>query len=158
MLFKLLALKRSGAEQGAARHDKVLALYVILLGNQEVLLLCTNGGNHAMAVFAKELQDALSLFVNSAHRTEKRSFLIERFTGVGAERGRNAQHFILDECIAGRIPCGIAASLKRGTQTARGEARCIRLALNELLAAEGHDCGAIAYGVQEAIMLFRGDA
>lgn len=158
MLFKLLSLKRSGAEQGAARHDEVLALYVILLGNQEVLLLCTNRGNHAMAVFAKELQNALSLFVNNAHRTEKRGFLVECFTGVGAKCSRDAQHFILDECKAGWIPCGVAASLERGTQTARGETRCIGLALNELLTAEGHDCGAVTYGVQEAVMLFRGDA
>ena len=158
MLLKLLALKRSSAEQGAARHDKVLTLHVILLGNQEVLLLCTNGGNHAMAIFAKELQDALSLFVNSAHGTEKRGFLVECFTGVGAECGRDAQHFILDECKAGRIPCGVAASLERGAQTARGETRCIGLTLDKLLAAEGHDCCAVTYGVQEAVMLFRGDA
>ena len=111
-----------------------------------------------MAIFAEELQDALSLFVNSAHGTEKRGFLVECFTGVGAECGRDAQHFILDECKAGRIPCGVAASLERGTQAARGETRCIGLTLDKFLAAESHDCGAVTYGVQETVMLFRGDA
>ena len=158
MFFQFLALKRSSAEQGTARHDEVLTLYIVLLGNQEVLLLCANGRNNTMAVFAEELQNTLSLLVYSAHGTKKRGFLVERFTGVRAERGGDAQHFVLDERIAGGIPCGVAASLERGTQAAGGEARCIGLALDKLLAAEGHDSGAVTYGVQEAVMLFRGDA
>ena len=158
MLFKLLALKRCSAEQGAARHDKVLALYVVLFGDQEVLLLCTNGGNNTMAVFAEELQNTLSLLVHRVHGTKQRGLLVECLAGVRAECGGDAQHLILDEGIAGGVPSGVAASLEGCAQAAGGEARCVGLALDKLLAAEGHDGGAIANGVQEAVVLFGRDA
>ncbi len=112
------------------------ALRVILLGNEEVLLLGADRGDDLLMTFAEELEHALRLLVDSDHGTQKRRLLVERFTGIGAERGGDAQHLVLDECVARRIPCGVAAGLERGAQTARGEARRIGLALNEFLAGK----------------------
>ena len=55
------------------------------------------------------------------HRAQKRCFLVERFAAVGAECGRNVQRIVADERKGGRVPCGIAARFKSGTQTAGGE-------------------------------------
>ena len=64
----------------------------------------------------------------------------------------------LDESVGCRIPCGIAARLKGGTQTAGGEGGGVRLAAHQLLAGEFHDDAAVRRGRDEAVVLLGGDA
>ena len=122
MFLELLALQRGVAEQRAARHDEVGALRVVLLADQEVLLLGADGGDHAIDMLAEQRQHALGLLVDSAHGAQQRGFLVKRLAGIAAERGGDAQHLVLDERVAGGIPCRVAAGLERGAQAAGREA------------------------------------
>ena len=112
MLLELLALQRGVTEQRAARHDEVGTLRVVLLADQEVLLLGADGGDHAVDMLAEQSQHALGLLVDGAHGTQQRGFLVKRLAGVAAERGGDAQHLVLDERVAGGVPCRVAASLE----------------------------------------------
>ena len=92
------------------------------------------------------------------HRAQERRFLIERFTAVRIESGRDAEAVLLDEGVGSRVPGCIAACLKGCAQAARRERRCIRLALDELLAGEFKDRTACAVRRKKAVVLLRGDA
>ena len=74
------------------------------------------------------------------HRAEQRGLLVERLAGPGTERGGDAQRravgVVEDEGGAGRVPGGVAAGLEGGADAARGEARGVGLAADQLLAAE----------------------
>ena len=65
---------------------------------------------------------------------------------------------IFNECVGGRVPCGVAAGFKRCAQTAGREGGSIRLALDELLAGEFHDDAAVCRRRNEAVVLLGGDA
>ena len=158
MLLKLLTLQRGVAEQRAARHDEVGALRVVLLADQEVLLLGADGGDHAVDMLAEQSQHALGLLVDGAHGTQQRGFLVKRLAGVAAERGGDAQHLVLDERVAGGVPCRVAAGLEGCAQAAGREAGGVGLALDEFLAGEAHDGAAVAGGIEEAVVLLGGDA
>ena len=133
MLLKLLALARCAAKQRATGHHQVFARGVVTLGNQEELLLSANCYSNALAVvFAQHVQHAARLFFNSMHRTQKRRLLVKRLARVAAKRRGDAQNLILDERVRCRIPSRVATRFERGAQTARGEARRIGLALNQL--------------------------
>lgn len=158
VFIELLAFARRCAEERTAGHDQVVAAFVILFSDEEILLLRADRSDDLVAVFAEETQHALCLCVDRAHGTQKRRLLVECFAGVGAECGGDAKHLILDEGRARGIPRSIATCFESGTQAAVREARGIGLSLDELFAREGHDGRAIAHGVQEAVVLFGGDA
>ena len=158
VLFKFLALARRIAEQRTAGQHKVKALGVVLLGDEEVLLLGADRGNNLLMALAEELEHAVRLLIDSDHGTQKRRLLVERLAGIAAERGGDAQHLVLHERVARRIPRGVAAGLEGGAQTARGEARRIGFALNELLAGKALDRAAVGRRVEEGVMLLGRDA
>lgn len=158
VLIELLAFARRCTKERTTGHDQVVAAFVILFSDEEILLLGADCSDDLVAVFAEEAQHALCLRIDRAHGTQKRCLLVERFAGVGAEGCGDAEHLILDEGRARGVPRGIATCFEGGAQTAVREARGIGFALDELFAREGHDGRAIAHGVQEAVVLFRGDA
>ena len=158
MLFQLLALGGGSTEQGAAGQDQILACLVILLLNKEVLLLGADSGGDVIHVLAEQLQDADGLIGQRVHGAQQRGLLIQSLAGVADERGGDAQHIVLDERVAGGVPCGVAAGLTGGAQAAGREGRSIGLAAHQLLAGELHDGGAVAHGADEAIVLLTGDA
>ena len=135
-----------------------MAAFVIFFSDEEILLLGADRSDDLVAIFAEEAQHALCLRVDHAHGTQKRRLLVERFAGVGAECSGDAEHFVLDEGRTGGIPRGIATCFEGGAKAAVREARGIGLSLDELFARKGHDGRAIAHGVQEAVVLFGGDA
>ena len=148
-----------GAEQGAAGGTQVFALVVQLLVHQEVLLLGTNLSDDALAlVVAEETQQTQSLTTHFVHGTQQGGFLIQGVAGIGAEDGGNAQGTLLDKCERGGVPCGIAAGLKGGTQTAGGEGGGIGLAAHQFLSGEFHHDSAAGDGGDEAVVLLGGDA
>jgi hypothetical protein len=158
VLLQLLALARRVAEQRAAADHEVHALFVVLLGDEEVLLLSAEGGGHALGgVVAEQRQHTAGLHVDGLHGAQKRRLLVERLAGVAAEGSGDAEHLVLDEGVGGGVPRGVAAGLEGGAQAAGREAGGIRLALNELLTREGHDGQAVVGRVDEAVVLLGGD-
>ena len=125
---------------------------------EEVLLLGADGGGDVVHILAEQLQDADGLIGQCVHGTQQGGLLIQRLAGVADEGGGDAQHVILDEGVAGGVPCGVAAGLAGGAQAAGGEGGSIGLAAHQLLAGELHDGGAVAHGGDEAIVLLTGDA
>ena len=158
VLFQLLTLGRGGTKQGAAGEDQILTGLVIFLLNEEVLLLGADGGGNVVHILAKQLQDANCLIGQCVHGTQQRGLLIQSLAGVADECGGDAQHVILHECVAGGVPCSVAAGFAGGTQAAGGEGGSIGLAAHQLLAGELHDGGAVAHGGDKAIVLLTGDA
>ncbi len=158
VLLELLALGGLGAKQGAAGEDEVRAGLVVVLGDDEVLLLRADRGVDAARLLAKQAKDALRLLLEGDLGTQQRGLLVKRLAGVADERGGDAQDLVLDERGAHGVPHGVAAGLECGAQAAGGEARRVGLALDELLAAERHEDGAVAVGVDEAVVLLARDA
>ncbi len=122
VLLELLALAGAVTEQGASGELEVHALFIHLFGDQEILLLGADGRGDAGRLFAKEGKHAVGLLVDCFHGAQQRRFLVERLAGVAAKRGGDAQDLVLDECIGGGVPSGVAAGLKRCAQAAVGEA------------------------------------
>ena len=158
VLFQLLTLGRGSAEQSAAGQDQVLTCLVVFLLDEEVLLLRADGGGNVVHILAEQLQDTDGLTGQCIHGTQQGGLLIQRLAGVTDEGGGDAQHIILDEGVAGGVPCGVAAGLAGSTQTTGGEGRSVGLAAHQLLAGELHDRGAVAHGGDEAVVLLTGDA
>lgn len=158
MLVKLLALAGRRAEQRASRHDEVLALLVHLLGDEEVFLLVADVDRDGLGVFSEQGQHALGLHVKSGHGAQQRGLLVQSLASVGAEGRGDAQHLVFDEGRGRGIPCGIAAGLERGTQTAVRETGCVGLALDEFLAGELRNGRAVMQGLDERVMLLGGNA
>ena len=159
MIVQLLAFRRLGAEERAAGIDQVLALVIHRLVDQEVLLLWADGRAHGCHVLvAEQVDHTQGLTVKRLGAAQQRRLFIERLAAVRAERRRNAQHIIFNECIGRRVPCGVAARLKRCAQAAGREAGRIRLAADELLAGKLHNDLTAAAGRNEAVVLLGGDA
>ena len=158
VLLQLLALGRGSTEQGAAGKDQVLPGLVVLLLNKEVLLLRADGGGNVVHILAEQLQDADSLAGQGVHRAQQGGLFVQCLAGVADKGGGDAQHVILDEGVAGGVPCGVAAGLAGGAQAAGGEGGSVGLAAHQLLAGELHDGGAVAHGGDEAVVLLTGDA
>ena len=158
VLLHLLALARRRAEERAAGQDEVLALLVVGLLDEEVLLLGADRGGDARHVLPEEREHLARLLRDGLHRAQQRRLLVERLAGVAAERRGDAQHLVLDERVARRVPCRVAARLERRAHAAAGEARGIGLALDERLARERHDGAAVLLRVQERVVLLGRDA
>ena len=158
VVLHLLALGRLGAKERAAGDDQIRPLLVIGLVDQEILLLRAHGRRHAGDMLAKEPEHPARLTADGVHRAQQRRLLVENLAGVGAKRRGDAQRVILNERIAGRVPRGVAARLERGPQSAGGEGRCVRLALDELFAGKLHDDRAIGTGRDKGVVFFGGDA
>ena len=158
MLLELLALGRLAAEERAPGEDEVGASLVVLLLDEEVLLLGADGGVDAVWVEAEEREHALGLLLEGDLGTEQRRLLVERLAGVRDEGGGDAEDLVLDERGAHGVPHGVAAGLEGGTKSAGGEARRVGLALDELLAREGHEHGAVVARSDETVVLLGGDA
>ena len=94
----------------------------------------------------EQLQDPLGLHVQGLHRPQQRRLLVERLAGPAHEGRGNAERRAVgvfqDVGRAGRVPGRVAAGLERGADAARGEARRVGLALDQLLAGELGDCAA----------------
>ena len=159
VVVHLLALGRLRAEERPAAVDEILALFIHRAVDEEVFLLGSDRGADAFDVLiAEQLQDAHRLLVERLHRAEQRRLFVERLAAVGAEGRRDAECFFFEERVGRRVPGSIAARLKRRAQAAGGEARGIRLALDQLLARELHDHAAVRRGGDEAVVLFGSDA
>ena len=154
VIVQLLALGRPGSKQGPARKDQVRTLLKGLLVHQKVFLLRADGGGDPLHIrLSKELQDPESLPVDGFHGPEQRCFLVQRFTAIGTEGGGDAKGLSLDKGVAGGVPGGIAPRLEGCPQTAGGEGRGIRLALDQLFPGEFHNDPSVRGRGDETVML-----
>ena len=158
MLLELLALARRIAEQRAVREHEVEALLVRIFRNQEVLLLATDCHLDMPPWLAEQCEYAVELLFDDIARAQQRRLLVKRLARVAAKRRGDAEHFVLDERVTGRVPRRVAARLERCAQSAIGEARRIGLALDELLAAEAHERTTVGNRIDETVVFLGGDA
>ena len=158
VLLQFLAFGRRGTEQRAAGQHKVKPFFVILFADQEKLLFGADRRIHTVHFLAEKFEHPAGLVADRLHRTQQRGLFIQRFTGIGAERRRNAEHFVFDKGVARRVPGGVAAGFGGGAQPAGGEARSVGLALDELFARKFHDGGTVRLRAHKAVVLFTGDA
>ena len=163
VVVQLMALGRVRAEQRAPGQNQVGAGVEVLLVDQEVLLLWADGGEDPLGLLvAEQLQRADRRLREGVHRAQQRDLGVERLTGPRDERRRDAEQRavrVLDEeRRASRVPRGVAAGLERVADAARRERRGVGLALDQLLAAEPGEPVALAVGLEERIVLLRGEA
>src|SRR5687767_10485326 len=107
--------------------------------DEEVFLLGTEGGEDALnSLVAKKLQQLDGFLGEHIRAAEQRRHLIECFTVVADEDGRNAEGArasrLDDEHRTGWIPRGVAAGFPGCPEPAGGKARSVGLALDQLVA------------------------
>ena len=159
MVVQLLSLGRARAEKRTPGVDQVGALLVNAAVNEEILLLRAGVRAHGGGLrVAEELQNAQRLDIQRVHTAEKRRFLVDGLTAVGGEYRRDAEHAVLHESVARRIPGGVAARLECGAKTAGREARGVRLTVDELAARKLRQRAAVLRRGEKAVVLFGGDA
>ena len=162
VVLHLLALRRPRAEERAAGVDQVGPVEIELPVDQEVLLLRPAGGRDALRLGPEQLQDADRLLRQRLHRAQQRRLLVERLTGPADERGRDDERRAVrgheQPRRAGRIPRGVAARLEGRAHAARRETRRVRLALDQLLAAELRDRAAVGGRREKRVVLLGRDA
>ena len=159
VVVHLLPLGRLRAEQRAPAEHQILPLVEHGAIHKEVLLLGSHRGAHALDVrVAEQVQHAQRLLVQRLHGAQQRRLFIQRLAAVGTEGRRDTQRLILNKGVGRGIPRRVAASLKRGAQTAGGEAGRVRLTLDQLLAGELHKHTAVRRGGDKAVVLLGGDA
>ena len=161
MVVQLVPLRRLGAEQRAPGREQVGAFEVVLLVDQEVLLLRSHGREYAVGAVgrAEQLQSADRRPRQRVHRAQQRDLVVQRLARPGRERRRDAQQrsvgVLEDERRRGRIPGGVAARLERRADAAGRERGGVGLALDQLLAGELGDRGAVARRGVEGVVLLR---
>ena len=163
LVLKLLPLRRLGTEQRPPGHHEVGAGKKEVAVDEKVFLLRSARRSHlADVLVAEQGQHAAGLLVDGLHRAEQRGLLIQRLARPRAERRGDAERgavgVVEDVGGARRIPGGVAAGFERGAEAARGEARCIGLALDQFLAGELGDGVAVTSGCQETVVLLGGQA
>src|SRR5690349_20167892 len=99
---------------------------------------------------AKHLHNALGLFVQGLHRTQHGSLFVECFAGPGDEGRWNAERrtvgILQDVSRTHRVPSGVATGFESRTNTAGRKTRSVRFTLDQFLAREFADRGAIPGG------------
>ena len=157
MVVQFLTLGGLGTEQGTAAELQVFTALVDGLVDQEVLLLRAYLRDHMTCLgVAEQTQNTDALTVQQLHGAQQRRLLVQRVTAVGAENGGDIEGLVLDKGVRGGIPCGVAASLEGGAQTAGREGGSVRFAAGQLLAGQFHQNLTIAGGHDKAVVLFGG--
>ncbi len=93
MIVKLLSLGRHGTEEGTPGKNQILALQVLFPIHQEIFLFGSYGGRYSPGGFiSKEAQKTKGLPVNGLHGAQKRRFLIQSLSFIGAKSRRYVQN------------------------------------------------------------------
>src|SRR5579864_7635185 len=161
LVLEFLALRGLRAEQRAAGVDEVGPREEEVSIDEEVLLLGSAGRVHARRRRAEQLQDAHGLLRQRLDRAQERRLRVERMSGPAQERRRDDEgRAVLSDQQPWRargIPGRVAAGFERRPHAARRKTRRVRLALDELLAAELRDRSSFGGGHDERVVLFGRD-
>ena len=160
VVVHLLAFRRLGAEEGAAGHNEVFPLVVEVPVNEEVLLFTADAGAYMLGAgrVAEQLNNPHGLFVQLLVGAEQGGLLVEDLAAIGDKDGRNAKGIVFNKGIGRRVPGGVAAGLKRGTDAAGGEGRGVRFRADEFLSGKLHENFTVTNRGNEAVVLLRGNA
>ncbi len=163
LVFEFLPLGRTRAEEGAACDEQVGPCGNEGAVDEEIFLFKAAVGHDGHGgIHAEQTQHAGGLLVQSLVGTQNGRLFVEGDARPGKEHRGDAQHHARGAFHevggAGHVPRGIAASLEGGAKPAGGEARTVGLALHEGAAAELGQRSALAVGIEEAVVLFRGKA
>ena len=156
VIVHLLTLGGLCAHESTSAEDKVGPLFVDLAVHEKILLLCANVGLNSAAIGAEKLHDTHSLYLNCLHGAQKRGLFVQRGTAVGAIGRGDTERIVLYKSVGGGIPCGIAAGLKGGAETAGGERAGIGLALYKAFAGKLHNNAASPVRGDKAVVFFGG--
>ena len=159
MVVQLLVLRGRRAEHRTAGLEEVGALQVEAAVDEEVFLLRAERHGDVRVRLAEVRHQALQGLREGLDGAQERRLGVERLAGVGAERRRDAERRAvrvpLDERGAGGVPRRVAARLERRAQAAGREGRRVRLAADQVLAAEGLDRARGTGRLDEAVVLLR---
>ena len=159
VLVELVALRRLGAEQRAARRVEVGPLVEVLLVDQEVLLLGADGREDARGGLCRRTPSARAARPSTARPSSAAAGSSGRAPRPSTRRTpsgcRGTAPFGFSRMKAGRrgVPGRVAARLERRADAAGRERGGVRLALDQLLARELGDRGAVADGAEERVVL-----
>ena len=82
LIVKLLSLWCRCAKQCTSGQLQVKSLIELILVNQEVLLLRSNGSCYLRRCLTEEFQDTKCLLADCIHRTKKRCLVIQRLARI----------------------------------------------------------------------------
>src|SRR5690625_4112932 len=158
MIAQLLSSRRLRSYQRAPAYFEIRTAVVELLIHQKILLLGADGYVYALCdVIAEEAEHAQRLLLKRIQRPKQRDLMVKRLARPRCKTRRDGQVLAVlvldDERRRRRVPRRIPARFKRHSQATRGEARCVRLALNQVAAGELHNCPAAFVGRDEGVVL-----
>ena len=148
----LLAARRVGAHDRAAREHQILALRVLVARDEEDLLLEADVRPEARGLVAQELEEAHALAVERVDRAEERRLLVERVAEEGDEARRDEDRVAPQVDRRRRVDLDVAARAVRAAEAARRVRRAVRLALDEVLALEVPDGNTIIIELEEGVL------
>ena len=90
VVVELLSLRRLRAEKGVTRVNEVLALFITVAVDEEILLFESDRGENLGAVHAEQAHQTHCLRVQRVHGAQERGLLVQRVAAEGAERRRDA--------------------------------------------------------------------
>ena len=82
LIVKLLSLRCRCAEQCTSGQLQVKSLIELILVDQEVLLLRSNGSSYLRRCLTEKLQDTKCLLADCIHGTKKRCLMIQRLARI----------------------------------------------------------------------------
>ena len=129
MVLELLVLGGRVAHQSTAGLLQVSSRVEEVLVHQEVFLLPSEIGNYSVYVFVEQLADLDGSLVDCSHRSQKRSFEVKSFAGIGHEDAVDAEGLVDHEGRRRRIPRAVSAGFEGVADAAARERTCIRLLL-----------------------------
>ncbi len=145
VLRELLVARRRGAHHQGAAMDQVRPLAGVVLGQQEVLLLRpSKGADLDLAPVEparkRDVEEPLHRPGQGGLGPQRGRLQVQGLSVVRDEQGGDAEGgAVQDEQRGLAVPHGVAPSLVRGPEPARGLARSVGLALKQGLGAEVGD-------------------
>ena len=121
VVFHLLVFRTIVSHQRASREQKVRASGIKTLVYQKIFLFPTQIGGNFLHIIIEISANLQSRLVHCRKRFFERSFIVQRFTSITDEHGRNHERIADDKHRTSRIPSCVAARFKGGTNTTVGK-------------------------------------
>ena len=155
MILKFLTFWSLCTKQSSSSQNQIFTFIINRFINQKIFLFRTNSSFYAGNILiSKQMKNTQSLLIDSLHRTEQWSFLIQSFTSIRTESSRNAQSSIFYKCVRSWIPSSITTSFKSSTQTTTWKRRSIRFTLHKFLSTKFHNNFTFRSWRNKTIMFF----
>ena len=159
VVAEFLPFEGRGTEKGAAAHPQVRPFFVEFTRDEEIFLLRAHRRVDGADVgLAEQFHQAPRAVAQALHRAQEGGLFVKRVAAEGAEGGRYVEGAVAHEGRGRRVPGGVAAGLKGGAQAPVREGGGVGLAAHEGAAGKLHDDLAVARRLDEAVVLFGGNA